>query len=271
MEVTNMVGDLLRAVRFAADKHRDQRRRGIDASPYINHPIEVTELISRVGEVDDLAVLIAAILHDTVEDTKTTLDEIESAFGVEVRNLVAEVTDDKTLSKAERKQLQVEHTPHISDRAKLIKVADKSCNVRDIAHSPPHDWNAERRSEYLEWASRVVDGCRGTNDKLERHFDETLARATEASRNSGLGREHDAQRIDKNMAKSLALEYLAVRYSRSINLVRTDLAVGEVYAFDPTGWIVFAVVGSEHRVGATELVAVHEETGEVRYLGRSGE
>ena len=177
MGVHSPARQLLRAVRFAAHKHRDQRRKNRDASPYINHPIEVAELISRVGEVDDFEVLIAAVLHDTVEDTETTPEEIEAAFGAAVRSLVAEVTDDKTVEKLERKRLQVEHAPHISDRAKLIKIADKACNVRDIAHSPPLDWGAERRSEYLDWASRVVEGCRGANEKLERYFDETLATA----------------------------------------------------------------------------------------------
>lgn len=177
MEVDNPARDLLRAVRFAAHKHRDQRRKGSDASPYINHPIEVAELISRVGEVDDLVVLMAAILHDTVEDTKTEPEEIERAFGAAVRSLVAEVTDDKELEKLERKRLQIKHAPHISDGAKLIKIADKTCNVRDIAHSPPRDWTAQRRAEYLDWAGRVVDGCRGVNEKLERDFDEALAAA----------------------------------------------------------------------------------------------
>lgn len=180
MKASHSARDLLRAAHFAADKHRDQRRKGVDASPYINHPIEVAELISRVGEVDDVAVLIAAILHDTVEDTQTTFDEIEREFGGEVRALVAEVTDDKALDKAERKRLQVEHSPHMSDGAKLIKLSDKICNVRDIAHSPPHDWDAERRGEYLQWASRVVAGCRGVNRALERRFDEALAQAERA-------------------------------------------------------------------------------------------
>jgi (p)ppGpp synthase/HD superfamily hydrolase len=179
MEIDKPARELLRAVRFAAHKHRDQRRKGMDASPYINHPIEVAELISRVGEVDDLEVLMAAILHDTIEDTNTEPEEIENAFGAAVRSLVAEVTDDKKLEKRERKRLQIEHAPHISDGAKLIKIADKTCNVRDVAHSPPSDWTAERRADYLDWASRVVDGCRGVNEKLERYFDETLAAARE--------------------------------------------------------------------------------------------
>lgn len=177
MKSENVARELLRAVRFAADKHRHQRRKGRDASPYINHPIEVAELISRVGEIDDPAVLIAAILHDTVEDTETTFEAIEDEFGAEVRDLVAEVTDDKSLPKAERKRLQVEHSARLSERAKLIKIADKTCNVRDIAHSPPHDWNGERCSEYIDWARRVVDGCRGTHAGLERVFYETVGKA----------------------------------------------------------------------------------------------
>jgi guanosine-3',5'-bis(diphosphate) 3'-pyrophosphohydrolase len=176
----NIAKNLLHAVNFAADKHRDQRRKGVESSPYINHPIQVAELISRVGDIDDLAVLMAAVLHDTVEDTETTFEEIENAFGSEVRDLVAEVTDDKSLPKAERKERQVEHTARISDRAKLIKLADKTCNVRDVANSPPEDWNMRRRTDYLKWASQVVNGCRGTNQHLERYFDETLARGTKA-------------------------------------------------------------------------------------------
>ncbi len=172
--------DILQAVHFAADKHRDQRRKGVEASPYVNHPIQVAELIARVGDVDDVAVLIAAVLHDTVEDTETTFEELEEVFGLQVRDLVAEVSDDKSLPKAERKKLQVEHAAHISDRAKLIKIADKTCNVRDVANSPPEDWDMQRRIAYLDWANRVVGSCRGTNLNLERYFDETLARGTEA-------------------------------------------------------------------------------------------
>ena len=152
--------ELLRALHFAAQKHRDQRRKDLDASPYINHPIEVAETLARVGGVNQLAVLQAAILHDTVEDTETTLEELEEAFGREVRELVDELTDDKRLPKAERKRLQVEHAPALSQRAKLVKLADKICNVRDIAHAPPRGWSRERRVEYLAWTERVVAGLR---------------------------------------------------------------------------------------------------------------
>lgn len=165
------VGLLLRAARFAADKHRDQRRKGRRASPYINHPLEVADLLARVGGVDDPVTLVAGVLHDTVEDTRTTFEEIEANFGPEVRGVVAELTDDKSLPKAVRKRLQVEHAPHASRRAKLVKLGDKICNVLDVTNDPPADWATERRREYLEWAREVVEGLRGANAALERCFD----------------------------------------------------------------------------------------------------
>lgn len=178
--MSDIARDMLQAVEFAAHKHRSQQRKDREASPYINHPIQVAELIVRVGGIDDLAALMAAILHDTVEDTQTTFTELEEVFGPEIRDLVAEVTDDKTLPKQERKQRQKEHAPHLSDRAKLIKIADKTCNVRDVGHSPPADWDLSRRREYLEWANEVVAGCRGVNPALERYFDECLAASAHA-------------------------------------------------------------------------------------------
>jgi len=168
---------LLTALSFAARKHRDQRRKGAEAPPYINHPIEVADILARIGGVDDVTVLQAALLHDTVEDTQTSPDELDREFGSAVRTLVEEVTDDKTLPKSERKRLQIEHAPHLSPRAKLIKLADKICNVRDVMHTPPEGWDQRRRSDYLDWAARVADGCRGTNPELERHFDALLREA----------------------------------------------------------------------------------------------
>jgi guanosine-3',5'-bis(diphosphate) 3'-pyrophosphohydrolase len=170
----NEVASLLKALRFAAVKHRDHRRKGPEASPYINHPIEVAELLARVGGVSDVALLQAAILHDTVEDTDTSPQELEREFGPEVRRLVAEVTDDKSLRKEERKRLQIEHAPQLSHQAKQLKIADKICNVRDITHAPPTNWSEQRRIEYLVWSKHVVDGCRGVNSELERCFDLTV-------------------------------------------------------------------------------------------------
>jgi len=166
------VVDLVRAFDFAAKKHVDQRRKGATAEPYINHPAEVARLVIDATGGSDLVVVIGAILHDTIEDTKTTQQEIEGLFGAEVAALVAEVTDDKSLEKAVRKQLQVDHAPHKSERAKIIKIADKTSNLLALVTSPPPSWDHARRKQYFEWAAKVVAGCRGVNAQLEAGFDE---------------------------------------------------------------------------------------------------
>ena len=165
-----LIPTLLSALRFAAHKHRDHRRKDPEASPYINHPIEVAELLATVGNVSDLDLLRAAILHDTVEDTDATPEELEELFGARVRSLVAEVTDDPGLSRSARKRRQVEGAPNLSPEAKQLKIADKICNIRDITRSSPREWSLERRREYLEWAQRVVSGCAGVNPELDREF-----------------------------------------------------------------------------------------------------
>lgn len=169
-----IAAQLLEALDFSAEKHRNQRRKDQDASPYINHPIKVAKTLANFGGVDDQVTLIAAILHDTIEDTGTNPDEIERKFGKEIRILVEEVTDNKSLPSAERKRHQIKHAPHISDRAKMIKIADKICNIQDIMENPPSDWSVERKQEYLEWSAEVVEGCRGCNPPLEHYFDEIL-------------------------------------------------------------------------------------------------
>lgn len=163
---------LLSALAFAAHKHRDQRRKDLIASPYINHPIGLANVLANEAGVDDERILIAAVLHDTIEDTETTEQELIREFGNEVAVIVLEVTDDKTLSKAERKQLQIEHAATISQQAKLVKLADKICNLRDIVNSSPANWSLERKREYFEWAKAVVDGLRGVHPALERIFDD---------------------------------------------------------------------------------------------------
>ena len=168
------LAQLLDALEFAAYKHRAQRRKDADASPYINHPIEVANILATRGGVTDLATLMAAVLHDTIEDTETTPEELQARFGPEVRGLVLEVTDDKRRPKAERKQLQVEHAPLCSSKAKVIKLGDKIANVRDVTNTPPASWNVARRREYLDWTERVVQGCRGVNPALESYYDEVL-------------------------------------------------------------------------------------------------
>lgn len=170
-------GIILKALRFAALKHRGQQRKGGTHPPYINHPIDVTETLWRTGGVRDAATLAAALLHDIVEDTGTRPDEIREAFGEEVLALVMEVTDDKSLPKAERKQNQIKTAPHKSPRARQIKLGDKISNVYEIAHDPPGDWSFERRREYLDWTEQVIDGLRGQNPALEARYDEVLAEA----------------------------------------------------------------------------------------------
>jgi guanosine-3',5'-bis(diphosphate) 3'-pyrophosphohydrolase len=163
---------LLKALSFAAHKHRDQRRKDAEASPYINHPIALAEVLAGEGGIADLEVLAAALLHDTIEDTATTLEELRQEFGERIAGMVAEVTDDKELPKADRKRLQIEHAAGISPGAKLVKLADKICNLRDVAGRPPAKWDLARRREYFEWAKRVIDGLRGTHPALEAAFDE---------------------------------------------------------------------------------------------------
>lgn len=167
----------LKALNFSAVKHRHQRRKDTAASPYINHPIDVATILWTVGGVHDMITIIAAILHDTIEDTDTTPEEIRANFGSEVMGLVLEMSDDKSLPKQERKQKQITHSPHLSRRARHIKLADKICNVRDIAFAPPDHWPLQRRIDYLQWAEAVIGGLRGSNEKLEKHFDDTLASA----------------------------------------------------------------------------------------------
>ena len=175
----NNLTTLIQAINFAAKKHSTQKRKGADEQPYINHPLEVLNLLLNVGKIEDYNVLIAAILHDTIEDTETTEEEITELFGANVCEMVLEVTDDKSLPKAERKQLQIKHAPHLSDGAKYIKLADKISNIRDVSENPPDGWSDKRRLEYVEWGEKVIDGLRGVNENLENHFDELVAAAHE--------------------------------------------------------------------------------------------
>ncbi|MGI8786664.1 MAG: HD domain-containing protein [Pyrinomonadaceae bacterium] len=173
----NDLPKLLQAVSFAAKKHSRQKRKGADEQPYINHPLEVLNLLANVGKIEYYNILIAAVLHDTIEDTETTEEEITELFGREVCDYVLEVTDDKTLPKATRKQLQIEHAPHLSNGAKYIKLADKISNIRDVSENPPAGWSNKRRLEYIEWGERVINGLRGANANLENHCDDLIEKA----------------------------------------------------------------------------------------------
>lgn len=173
----NDLAQLTKAATFAAKKHTRQKRKGANSEPYINHPLEVADLLSRVGKIEDCDILTAAILHDVLEDTDTCEDEIERLFGTKVCNYVKEVTDDKNLPKTMRKELQIEHAPHLSFGAKQIKLADKISNIDDIIENPPENWSVERRLEYIDWSQKVIAGVRGTNFDLDREFFELVQRA----------------------------------------------------------------------------------------------
>jgi (p)ppGpp synthase/HD superfamily hydrolase len=159
---------VLKAAQFAAIKHSGQKRKGAAAEPYINHLIEVAELVSSAITEPDTNLIAAAFLHDTIEDTKTTKEELVRAFGSDVADLVAEVTDDKSLPDTVRKRLQVEHSPGLSVRAQVIKIADKISNFRGILYSPPANWDWRRKREYFDWGKQVVAGLTAPNRELKK-------------------------------------------------------------------------------------------------------
>lgn len=169
-------GILLRALAFAAERHSGQRRKDAAASPYINHPIALADVLANEGRVLDVVVRSAAMLHDTIEDTATTAGEIEARFGTRIATVVVEVSDDCSLDKATRKLRQVEHAPHLSPEAKLVKLADKICNLRDILASPPVHWPLQRQQAYFDWSAQVIAGVRGVHPQLEAVFDTLYAR-----------------------------------------------------------------------------------------------
>lgn len=161
---------ILKAAHFAAQKHRDQRRKDRASSPYINHPLRVAMLLSEIGKVQDEEILSAALLHDTIEDTDTKLADIEKLFGSRILKLVESVTDDKSLPKEERKLLQIEHAAELSPDVALIKLGDKISNVIDVTDTPPKHWGKKRRREYFDWAEAVVNNLPKVNPALENYF-----------------------------------------------------------------------------------------------------
>lgn len=171
-----------RAAEFGTRRHSGQTRKGASREPYVNHLAEVAALLATTTEEPDAHLVAAGWLHDAVEDTETSGEELKQLFGRYVADLVAEVTDDKSLSKAQRKRLQVERAPHKSPGARAIKIADKISNLNSLVSSPPDDWDRERVTIYIDWAEDVVAGCRGVNETLEALFDRAVAEARETVR-----------------------------------------------------------------------------------------
>ncbi len=166
---------LMDAIVFASDKHRFQRRKGFLKIPYINHPLKVTKVLTDCGETN-FDLLIAAVLHDTVEDTDASLPEITVLFGETVARLVEEVTDNMLLPQKERKELQVQKAPKLSADAKKIKIADKICNINDLVNYPIN-WSEARKIEYVDWSERVFEGLKGVNLELDLLFVDTIEMA----------------------------------------------------------------------------------------------
>jgi guanosine-3',5'-bis(diphosphate) 3'-pyrophosphohydrolase len=163
------IQNILEAAHYAAEKHSGQRRKGEAKEPYINHLLEVAKLAARADPDPNL--IIAALLHDTVEDQGVTPKELTERFGADVAALVIEVTDDKSLPKEERKRLQIANAPHKSRRAQIIKLADKISNLRSILTSPPAGWDYDRKRQYFDWANQVVSALPSPDPGLKAEFD----------------------------------------------------------------------------------------------------
>ena len=171
---------VLKAADAAARWHVNQKRKGAAQEPYINHLLEVASLVADATDGKDPDLVIAALLHDAIEDQEVPREMIAEAFGEEVAALVEEVTDDKSLEKSERKRKQVEHASSESGRAKIIKLADKTSNLRTISVSPSPEWSVRRRLEYVAWAREVASALKGANAFLEAEFDKAAASAQQS-------------------------------------------------------------------------------------------
>ncbi len=172
------IGVILKAAQFAAHKHRDKKRKGKDKTPYINHPIEVAHILYAEGGISDPEIIAAALLHDTIEDSQTTYDELRGQFGARIADIVVEVTDTKFLDPRTRKKLQSVKAGQASAAGQQIKIADKICNLRDILGSPPVDWTLAKKHEYFDDAKLVVDEVRDANPALATRFDKLYAHWT---------------------------------------------------------------------------------------------
>ncbi|XP_008479896.1 guanosine-3',5'-bis(diphosphate) 3'-pyrophosphohydrolase MESH1 isoform X2 [Diaphorina citri] len=176
MHSPDAIMNIVKATDFASHKHHFQRRKDPEGTPYIEHPVAVAHILTHLGKVSNPVVIISALLHDTVEDTDTTFEEIEREFGPRVRSVVEELTDNKHMTRDERKRCQILHAPHSSHEAKLVKLADKLHNLRDIERSLPVNWTEERKTQYFNWARDVVQGLRGTNAPIEAELDALFAK-----------------------------------------------------------------------------------------------
>jgi len=217
---------LTKALLFAADAHRNQRRKGAAQEPYVNHLIEVVDLVVQATDNADMDMVIAALLHDVVEDTPTSYEEVAASFGERVAEIVRENSDDMSLSKAERRRSRIAAMALKSREARIVKMADIISNLRAIAVSPPAGWSAERKLGYLEGCRQVVDAARGTEASLERIFDETALDVERTIREDAPfridGREVVARHLDSEIGQAVHLVYLLNTEGRALEAADID-------------------------------------------------
>ena len=218
-------GGLLDAIHFAAGKHRDQRRKNEIGAPFINHPIGVAHILWYEAEIRNIYVLMAAVLHDTVEDTSASHAELTTTFGSRVANIVKEVTDDKSLSKDLRKRNQVSHAKHISIEAKLVKLADKLYNLRDLKECPPAKWSVERIQGYFVWCQAVVKSLSGSNKNLEAALKDLFETGTFSKgayvESSGKIMKEDIQSVHPCVPKNTDLTVFLEKYYAAMKIAGT--------------------------------------------------
>ncbi|HEC60508.1 hypothetical protein LCGC14_0950780 [marine sediment metagenome] len=158
----NETSQLIEAFLFAAQAHKEQRRKGNGGAPYINHLIEVVSLLSSTAKVDDTDILIAAALHDILEDTPITVTEITKRYGSNVLSYVQAVSDDKALTLIERRAKQLKSMNESSDPIKYIKLADHCSNIASL----PPTWDKQRLKEYIGWSQSVAEKCFDVSEPL---------------------------------------------------------------------------------------------------------
>ena len=217
---------LTKALLFAAEAHRNQRRKGAAQEPYLNHLVEVLDLLVQATDGTDTDLLIAAVLHDVVEDTSATPEDVVENFGDRVAEIVRENSDDMSLPKAERRRARIAGMPLKSREARLVKMADVISNLRAIAVSPPAGWPAERRLSYLESCRQLIDVVRGTDATIERTFDQTAADVERTIREEAPfsidGREVAARHLENEIGQAVHLLYLPNTENRTLGEMDVD-------------------------------------------------
>ena len=165
--------EIFKALEFASIKHSHQKRKGI---PYINHPIQVAHLLIKCLHNPTTEIIVSALLHDTLEDTNTNSDELKDRFGDKVLHLVEEVSDNMKLSSLKRKKLQITHAHKLSAEAGYIKIADKTCNIRDML-TTKINWTRKRKITYIEWAGKVISRISDKHKELVEEFKNAVKEA----------------------------------------------------------------------------------------------